>query len=452
MPELKPNMTLARADRHLKAGRHGEALKLYRRILATDPENAAAYGRLADLSLQIGKPESAAGMILKALSIDPDDGYGQKIFSRVLAGLATPQAVARLYFEHSRDLKAKGRMAAALTLYRKALAFDPAIAHTDDHDSARLLAAGKLEAGWMAYEWRDSIAAPGPFADRMWNGEELAGKTILVWGEQGIGDHIMFATCLPDLASRVGRDGLVIFETDRRLVSLLARSFAGVAVHGSGHFKGDDPVGGPDLDWLEDYPDPDYFVFLGSLPRFLRPTLESFPKTAVRLLAAPGTTARWRERLDACGPGPKIGVCWRSLLMTDETSRYFPPLACWRAIFALSGVHFVNLQAGSTDRETGETGADLITFADLDLVDDLDGLASLIGALDAVITAGTFIQWLAPALNTPTWSIAKNRKNLDWGLLGQDRYPWFPDLKVHFAENDDDLSGIFEAVAGEVLP
>ncbi len=443
-------MTIAKADKHLRAGRHGEALKAFRKILDADPENAAAYCGLAALSLALGKPDSAAGMVLKALSIDPDCGDGHKIFTRVVGELETPEEVAQLYFGHSQDLKAKGRLDAALTIYRKALRFDPTLALTDDHDSAHMLAAGDLQAGWMAYEWRDTIAAPGPFTDRFWNAEDLTGKTILVWGEQGIGDHMMFANCLPDLIARVGSSGRVIVETDRRLVSLFARSFPDAVIHGSSYFKGTTPVGTQNLDWLKDYPEPDYFVFLGSLPRFLRPTLESFPKAGTRFMADPEHLTLWRQRLRDCGPGMKIGICWRSLRMTEETSLYFPPLACWRALFALSGVRFINLQAGSTDPETAEIGADLITFDDLDLVDDLDGAASLIGALDAVITAGTNIQWLAPALGIPTWTVAKNRKDLDWGLLGQDHYPWVPDLKVHFAEEDDDLTRIFETVAGEV--
>ena len=442
-------MTLAKADKHLQAGRHGEALKAYRKILDGDPENAAAYRGLASLSLTLGKPDTAAGLILHALSIDPDNSAAQKIFSRLLGELETPQAVASLYFEHSQDLKAKGRLDAALVLYRKALGFDSTIARTDDHASARLLAAGNLQDGWMAYEWRDSIAAPGRFADRLWNGEDLAGKTILVWGEQGIGDQMMFATCLPDVIAAARQ---VIVEVDRRLVSLFARSFPHAVVHGTSIFKGDGSIVSNDFDWLDDHPEPDYFVFLGSLPRFFRATLESFPNAATLLQADPGQTAPWRQRLDALGPGLKIGICWRSLHMTDETVGYFPSLASWRAVFALPRVHFINLQAGSTGPEIAEIDVDLLTFEGLDLVDDLDGTASLIAALDVVITAGTNIQWLAAALNIPTWTVSKDRKDQNWGLLGQDHYPWFPDLKAYFAESDDELSKIFETVAGEVLP
>jgi len=123
----------------------------------------------------------------------------------------------------------------------------------------------------------------------------------------------------PDLIAVAGR---VIVETDRRLVPLFARSFPDAVIHGTNLFKGDQPVVVENFDWLKEYPDPDYFVFLGSLPRFFRSTLESFPETGARLRADPGLMDRWRERLYAGGPGLKIGISWRSLYMSDETARY----------------------------------------------------------------------------------------------------------------------------------
>ena len=444
-------MTIAEAEAYRKAGHFSEALAIYRSVLEHEPKNTSAYRGMANLSLDLRRPESAAAMILQALSLDLDNVDSQKLLLRVLEAQQTPQAVGRLLFDHSLDLKASGRMELALRCHRKALTFDSALSATDDYAAARMLAAGDLKNGWMAYEWRNTIAAPGPFADRIWNGEDLSGKTVLVWGEQGIGDHMMYANCLPDLIEIAS---LVLVETDARLVTMFARTFPTAVVHGGSKYKGNKPITNQDLSWLKKPPDPDYFVFMGSLPRIFRPTIDRFPATSVRFKADLRRTEKWRDRLNDCGHGLKIGVNWRSLLRSTDRQKLYPSLDSWEPIFLIPGIQLVNLQVGSTEQEKNRIneicGGNLSTFGELDLLDDLDGTASLIAALDGVVTSESYIRCLGPLLGIPTWAVINTRGHQRWSMLGQTHFPWFPELNVYLSNSDADLTAIFETMAKQV--
>ena len=98
-------MTIAEAEAYRKAGHFSEALAIYRSVLEHEPKNASAYRGMANLSLDLRRPESAAAMILQALSLDLDNVDSQKLLMRVLEAQQTPQAVGRLLFDHSLDLK-----------------------------------------------------------------------------------------------------------------------------------------------------------------------------------------------------------------------------------------------------------------------------------------------------------------------------------------------------------
>ena len=477
---------LGEAWAFLAAGRYADALTAARPILDDDPEHSAALYLLGLVSLRVHGFDGAAGLFAKAVAAAPDEArnhlglgeallalekYDQASLSLRRAGSLDPdlEGLAVLWdklesrcrevlfgdgedmaanFALGQALKAGGRGDEGLIHHRRALKFNPGYALTDPHDGPKLLAAGKLKEGWAEFEWRSTIGGIGPFTEMVWNGEDLAGRTILIWGEQGIGEQILFANCIADVIDAAGK---VIIEVDERLVPLFARSFREAVVHGEVRYQGGEPARWTGIGWLEEHGPVDFFIPQGSLGRFFRRTLASFPGRRSVLTAAPQDVASWRRRMEGLGPERKVGVAWRSVLMTEKRAAFYPPPDAWAPLFALPETKFVAVQANLEEagrREMEQRFAiTLNAFDDIDLVDDLDGTAALLSSLDAVVSADTYLPMLAAAVGTPTWRVTRSLKEKDWSFLGAEQYPWFPTMSVHFGETDDELTAVFERIA-----
>lgn len=434
---------LKAAEKHRQAGRFKEALASCRLILKGEPENFAAHMCLARMSLDLGRLESAASMVLRALSTEPGSEDGQGLLKQVTGQIEDPQAQAQVLVEYAQILKGKGMIDAALLQHRRALRLNPARAAHDTQESLALLAKGDLKNGWPAYEWRNTIGSLGAFTDKVWAGEPLAGKTVLVWGEQGIGDQIMFSTCLPDIIRQAGH---VILAIDERLTTLFSRSFPEASVHGATRFGPDGKTSVHNFQWLESFPPVDCFVMMGSLPRFIRQTIDRFPTTANQMVADPLRVEYWRQQIGGKDNLKKVGIAWRSIRESDD--RIYPGFNLWRPLFGNRALHFVNLQAGMHSHEEQvlkqEFGLDLDVMEELDLVENIDDMAALICSLDGVVTTLTSVQWLAAAMGVPVWSVARAGNESQEMLLGEDRYPWFPALNICLSEDDAILRRAFE--------
>ena len=198
----------------------------------------------------------------------------------------------------------QGRYAEAMDCYDRAIALDPAYLPSYLNRAAIWLLEEDYARGWQEYERRLANAELAPLHQRFgqptWDGAPLAGRRILVYAEQGLGDEILFASCLPEVIDQAGH---CIIDCDPRLAGLFRRSFPQATVHGGGQT---DPTG-----WLDGLGPVDWKVPAGSLPLHLRRKPEEFPRHSGYLRAAPEQVAGWRERLQALGPGPKIGLSWR---------------------------------------------------------------------------------------------------------------------------------------------
>jgi hypothetical protein len=304
-----------------------------------------------------------------------------------------------------------------------------------------LLACGDLEAGWRDYESRFD---PGRGEDRVlrpalpkpeWQGEDLTGKSILVWWEQGIGDQILFAGLLPELIERARRCTLLCAP---KLVTLFGRSFPDARV--AAQIDATNPADTFDVQ-----------VAAGSVARWLRPTLASFPNRSGYLVADPQRVAYWRERLAGIGGGLKVGFCWRSGLLKGERAFEYTSLSQWGPIFAVAGVHFVNLQYDECMKELDQArrdfGVTLHHFPEVDMFDDLDETAALMKALDLVISAQTSVSALAGALGVACWQMSCGT---DWPALGAENNPWYPTMKCFRRTWEQPWSEPIERIASEL--
>ncbi len=380
------------------------AERYYRSALQTDPSHADSLNGLGAIYMRgRARPQPFDAIPLLERAIKASPSHGPALSNLGLAYLRTGHPD-------------------AISVLRRAARLAPRDADAHNNLALALLARGKLKEGWKEYEWRlrTSLHRPRPFGWLQWSGESLTGRTLLVHGEQGLGDEVLFASCLPDLL-KLGADCIV--ECDPRLVPLFARSFAGAKVVPRRSYALAPPI--------DELPEPDYQIPMGSLPGRFRRSISDFPDRQAFLRPDPVRVEFWRKRLDALGPGPKVGVSWRSGVQGFGRPTY-PPITEWHGLFAyFPDCHFIDLQyddsAGEHEQLRKAAGTTPVRFPDLDTRNDLDELAALLRALDLVITVPNINAPLAGALGVPTWRLF-SFQNRDPMRLGADHYPWFPTI------------------------
>jgi tetratricopeptide (TPR) repeat protein/ADP-heptose:LPS heptosyltransferase len=396
--------------------RPGDALSLYLRAAALVPDDRAALVNGAAAALALRRGADARALLRRALLLDAGD-------AAALCNLARAHEIT-------------GDEAGAEAIYGQVTALEPGNAVAHYNLGLLRLKRGALRQGWAEHDWR--FATP-QFAGQgrrlsapLWRGENIGGKTLLIWREQGVGDEILFASCYQEAITRAR---VVYIQCDRRLTSLFARSFPGARISPDGAAA----------------PDCDVHIPAGSLPRRLRPAPERFPMTTAGWLTPdPARVAFWRERLNKLGPGLKIGLVWRSGLITTERASAYIGLPDWAPVFEIPGVRLVNLQYGDTAEEIAAArrhfGVDIAVWGDLDLKNDFENTAALTACLDLVLTPATAAGELAGALGVPVWRLGAK----DWTQLGCGVRPWFPSMRVWSPAPAPgaELCGAARAVAG----
>ena len=408
------------------------AIETLRAAIYRMPQEAMLWNTLATALAEDGRVEESLVFYHEALRIDPD-------FARVWHNLGYA-------YSHL------GRLEKALEAYDRALALS---VHASDRLEGRhsrgvcLIGMGRLEDGFPEYEVRH---APEFRASVLhwtkapkWNGEDLAGKRVLIVGEQGLGDELMFANTLPDMARLVGADGKLQIAVDPRLVALFQRSFPQAEV-GIYEDRKTEAKYVRIFEWAKAAGEPDFYAPMGTTLPHLRKRATDFPRQAF-LVPDPERAARFRDRLAALGPGPRIGICWRSMIAGAQRKKYYSAIEAWAPILSFPGAHFVNLQYGDAKAELAfaqeKLGVKIHAFDDLDLRNDIDGAAALSAACDLVISAPTAAAALAGAVGTDVWFLTAGRT---WPQLGSDCYPWYRSSRVLSPERFGDWDALMPRV------
>jgi len=297
---------------------------------------------------------------------------------------------------------------------------------------------GDYANGWRGYRLRalsdteHQRLLPYP----RWQGEPLQGQCLLVLAEQGVGDQIMFASCLPDLVRSGARR--ILLEAHQRVATTLTRSFPEIEVFASNQ---------TDFDWLPADAGVDYYVSIADLPGFFRNHEADFPRHQGYLLADPERVAYWRTRL---GDGlPVVGFSWRGGVAKTRQAIRSLQLEQLLPLFATPGVRFVNLQYG-------DVAADLAAFAEAqgmsllnfpEAIRDLDEFAALICALDQVITVCNTTVHYAGALNKPCWVMTPYVPEWRYGLTFSSM-PWYPSTRMFRQPEMGDWESVIAQVQG----
>ncbi|MBT5266505.1 MAG: hypothetical protein HOL85_16840 [Rhodospirillaceae bacterium] len=292
-----------------------------------------------------------------------------------------------------------------------------------------LLINGNLAAGWQEFRWRHG--KPEVALERLglpveWTGAALEQGTLLVWQEQGIGDEVLFVSCVRDVARQ--SKAPVIVECEPRLRALFARSFPEAEFIDKLKRTADTPAR-VDFSDLVEARGISAHCGIGELALFARSKLETFPKKPGYLIPSPQKRAHWRAELDALGPETKIGLCWRSSLRSSEIDHYFVSIEGMAPILKLPGARFVNLQYDDCEAELAHAeaalGVEIIRPQGINLRNDLDDVAALISELDLVISTSTSVLAMSGAIGVPAIGLFLKR---DWTFLGQPSQPWYPSV------------------------
>ncbi len=443
-------------------GMAGPAEEFFRRVLAQDPARLEAIVSLANLLRAQGQFDAAEALLAPALARDPHAPELWLTLGSVCREIGNYTDAAE-HYRRALALKSDyvpalanladlltdaGQTDEALALYGKA------IAHAPDNAQARLnravlhLLKGNLKDGWRDYGARLKIPGKAPVPDHTltrWTGGPLKRTRLLVTGEQGVGDQMMFASMIPDLAARAAADGSsVVLECEPRLVTLFARSFPGVTVH-AWDMETKGGVIRARYGWLKQAGGANAFIEIGSLPKVLRGGLDAFPKANAFLKPDAGEMARWAGLFASVGPAPFIGVCWRSGNVAGHRALQYAPREAWAAFIAKLPGTVVSVQYDAGDDEiealAQASGRAIVNLAGLNQKTELDATAAMLASLDAVVTAPTAVSWLAAGAGVDTYKVLYDTS---WTAFAQGYEPFAPACELMMPQARGDWAQAFE--------
>ena len=316
------------------------------------------------------------------------------------------------------------------------------------------LCLNRIGEGWDDYEARLDPGFVGVthFATGRpkWTpGADLAGKSMLVMGEQGLGDEILFANVLPDIVEAIGPEGKLAIAVEPRLISLFQRSFpkAEVGPHVTQKIEARIWKGASFLDEKTI----DLWAPMASLLCQYRRNEADYPKRDRFLIADETRVAHWRTVLEDAPKGPKVGLLWKSMMLEGARLKHFSPFEHWEPVLRTPGVTFVNLQYGDCTEELAlarrNFGVEIWTPPGIDLKQDLDELAALSCAMDRIVGFSNATTNIAAACGAPVWMIASRSS---WTRLGAENYPWYPQVRMFDTPLDGDWRAAMSHVAMEL--
>lgn len=448
------------------AGRHADAVTPYRAVLAHTPDWPSLRNNLAvAIRLSGGDPADENVLLEEAVRVEPRDvdAWINLVTVRLIRldlDGALRAADTALALAPNNPLALNN----AATACKEAQRWDDAERYTrlaceraPDDPTYRFnlailhLVRGDYAQGWVEHEAR--WAGSGELRGKLpalpmprWRGEPLAGKTLLLWGEQGMGDLLQFCRYVPALAERVHREGgRLLWNTFPPLAALLARTLGE-------HVDGFSAGGG-----VKALPASDYELPLMSVPWLLglgdAPLGESVPY----LRADQDARDAWRARLDAddeaAAPGVRrlrVGLAWTGSLTHQRNRFRRVGLERYAAAFGgLEGVAFHSLQPGAEQDIEAARAAGFPVIDHTDALRSFDDTAALIASLDLVVTVCTSVAHLAGALGRPTWVLLDVNPHWPWRLDRRDS-PSYPSVTLYRQPAFTQWEPVLETVARDL--
>ena len=437
-----------------ETGKFDEAIRSYQKAIKINPNYAEAYSNLGNALTELGKFDEAAKNQRQALKLNPNHAEFYTNLGSTLTELGkieeaitnhqkaiklNPQ-YAEAYSNLGIALAGLGKFEEAIVNHQHALKLNPKYTKAILNESFIRLTLGELKIGWAKYEMRlgkGGVTAIRYQTEKIWNGDFLDG-TLLVWGEQGIGDHIIFASMLTDLRKYAKN---IILEVDKRLENLLKRYFEKM------NFSNIKIL---DAEKIRTH-NFDKHIAIGSLGQYLRKSKKSFDATPKKYMIPSLLKEKELRNKFFQDNKLKIGISWKTL----NKKQQFRNVNLDQMIPILSNPNctFINLQFGRVDKDLqylrSKHGINIQSIKEIDNHNDIDGLAALINCLDLVITIQNTTAHLSGALGKKTWIMLA--KNARWQWFNSEKKSlWYPTAKLFRQEKMGDWSGVINSISTEL--
>lgn len=444
---VRPDSALAlsnKASALLALDRNEEALAACERALTLDARHAQSLCNRGAALSSMGRQTEALASYDAALASNPrlvealvnrvTPLRHQERYAEALAGtdraMSLGEPSSNLLRSRGVVLSDLGRHGEAMASTEQAVRKNPKDAESVFNLAQMLLREERFDEGLPLYEARKGINPPvgsRQFPQPLWTGEQdLAGKTLFVHWEQGLGDAIMFSRYAAPLKDTGAR---VIMSVPEKLAALF-RTFV------------------PEVEILSGLQAPesfDYHIPMASLMLALRSGVETIPAFGSYLKAEPERVARWRKQIG--DDGFKVGIAWQGARVNNDIGRsmalaHFAPLA------AIPGVRLISLQKGDGAEQIASAGFKVEALGeDFDAGPDafLDTAAAM-EACDLVITSDTSIAHLAGALGRPVWIALRHSPEWRWFLSRSDS-PWYPSAILFRQSTPGDWKDVFSSMA-----
>lgn len=441
----------------LKTGKYEKAARQLEHVYSKDPLDGEVLNHLVSALTNIRDSDRALELSEKAIEVNPDSteahtsmGLALLQMDRLNDALVCLQRAEELN-PNSSDVQNSigmimqylGRIDEAHSYYNKAIQLKPTSHDARLNRSLLYLSTGNYKEGWSEYDMRIYQASrhnrefPYPF----WDGSSLDGRTILIHAEQGLGDEIMFASCIQDM---LDMNGKIILDCSPKLEYIFRRSFPQVTVHGGEQTE--------DIGWVKEYEPIDMQLPIGSLPKFFRTERSYFPEHRGYLNNDPRVVDAWKRRLDGLGIGTKIGISWEGGTDKTKKARRAVELEKWLPILQQQNFHFISLQytdcRGDLEQFKQQYGIEIHHWQEA--IDDYEQTAALVEALDLVISVQTAVVHLAGALGQTVWVMVPAIPEWRYGYTGESM-PWYPSSKLFRQNEAGDWKDVIKRIKANLL-
>ena len=424
------NNLLNHAQDLAEAGEYDDAYRIANKCLKNEPNNSQWLNVMAHLMLETDKPSLAYQLARRVCDLAPKDSVGWlnlgvacremrlddealRHFRRSLKYAQTPDKASMAHVNLASSLIDIGEFREAEPHCLKAIEQNPESKKAVMNLAFCQMAQCNWSEGWKNYrevighDWRPRFQYNN---EPLWDGKSKG--TIVLYGEQGLGDQICFLSMLPDVVAWADQnESRIILDIDRRLVSVVQRSFPDVEVYGT--------LGLNQLPW--DASDVDYSLPIGQLGEYFRTDNGSYPKTAF-LSPDPSRETMWRLFFES-KKKPVIGIAWTGGVWITGSKFRTLKLDDLLPLFERIDAHWVSLEYKPAGKEVQafreKHGIDIADYPYATLTKDYDDTMSMVAALDAVVGVPTTVIHAAGALGvrTITMSSPHNCWKYESGLL-----------------------------------
>jgi len=373
-----------------------EAIDIFQQLIDKFPGFMEGYNKLGITYKKTDQFDKAKAIFKKG--IDKDKNY------------------VRFYGNLANVLQSEGKYPEALSYYSKAIQVEPFYHEAIFSRSLLYLLLGKFEQGWQDYEhrWQIHGVKKRKFKVPEWHGQNLEDKSLLLWGEQGLGDSIQFIRYVPKIKGRVDR---LIIECQPSLRSLF-KSISGI-----------DQIMAGTKNTSMKY---DYHIPILSLPRIFNTREETIPQKIPYLSPDQRARKKIKQRLAIDKKLFNIGIVWSGNPQHGNDHRRTCELFRFKTLKTIKKTQLFSLQKGEAASDLKNNNINWLT--DLaPLIDDFSDTAAIIQKLDLVITVDTSVAHLAGALGKRVWILLPYHPDWRWMLKRKDS-PWYPTARL-FRQN-----------------